>query len=200
MSVVDSLAQKYGFSPQAVQHLAVAVQSGNGACAQFNHPELGGMGQWARGGMLMIGDAFNHELKLRVSALCEDLAAAGAAAPRQPRPQVAGTEGPPILPMVPCRQPQPQALGFAAAAAFWPSAWGAPSSAGSQNDMQYAIFYNQAKLAIRRGDETALFDTKGHRLVGVSQFQVGSSDNCILGLRFQDENGVVLTEEDFARI
>ncbi|KAJ9435871.1 hypothetical protein DIPPA_27229 [Diplonema papillatum] len=68
MSVVDSLAQKYGFSPQAVQHLAVAVQSGNGACAQFNHPGLGGMGQWARGGMLMIGDAFNHGLKHRVSA------------------------------------------------------------------------------------------------------------------------------------
>jgi hypothetical protein len=37
--------------------------------AQFNHPEFAGSGQWMQGGMLMLGDMFNHALKGRVDAL-----------------------------------------------------------------------------------------------------------------------------------
>jgi hypothetical protein len=43
--------------------------------AQFSHPELGGMGQWSMGGMIMVGDMFNNGLKARVDALCNDLSA-----------------------------------------------------------------------------------------------------------------------------
>ena len=42
--------------------------------AQFGHPELGGTGQWMRGGMTMVGDMFNASLQARVAALCEDMA------------------------------------------------------------------------------------------------------------------------------
>ena len=42
--------------------------------AQFNHPDLGGMGQWSQGGMIMVGDMFNHGLKAQVDALCNELA------------------------------------------------------------------------------------------------------------------------------
>jgi hypothetical protein len=31
------------------------MTSSHGTLAQFNHPELGGMGQWSKGGMLMGG-------------------------------------------------------------------------------------------------------------------------------------------------
>jgi len=50
-----------------------AVLNGNGSMAQFSHPGFGGSGQWMRGGMLMLGDMFNHGLKSRVDALCYEI-------------------------------------------------------------------------------------------------------------------------------
>jgi hypothetical protein len=61
------------FSVSAAQHVYQAMQIGGGTMAQFSHPELGGTGQWMRGGMVMIGDMFNHGLKARIAALCQDL-------------------------------------------------------------------------------------------------------------------------------
>ena len=43
---IDALAERYGVSPEAVQALRDAVARGQGHMAQFNHPELGGQGQW----------------------------------------------------------------------------------------------------------------------------------------------------------
>src|SRR3954462_4759888 len=73
--IVNDLAQRHGFSPDAVTHMMFAVLNGNGGMAQFSHPEFGGSGQWMRGGMTMIGDMFNNRLKGRVDALCADLSA-----------------------------------------------------------------------------------------------------------------------------
>src|ERR1700733_9452577 len=70
---VNDLAQRHGFSPDAVAIMLDAVINGNGGMAQFNHPEFGGSGQWMRGGMTMIGDMFNNSLKGRVDALCFEL-------------------------------------------------------------------------------------------------------------------------------
>src|ERR1019366_10379006 len=72
--VVEQLAQSSGFSPDSVTHMLVAVLHGNGSMAQFGHPEFGGNGQWMRGGMLMVGDMFNSNLKARVDSLCNDIA------------------------------------------------------------------------------------------------------------------------------
>ena len=86
---IDDIAAKHGFSAAAARALAEALRHGGGRMAQFNHPDLGGMGQWSAGGMIMIGDMFNNSLKARVAALCDDLAAAPgpvpAAAEQQPR-------------------------------------------------------------------------------------------------------------------
>ena len=73
--VVDELAQCHGVSGDAVLTLLRAVAAGNGTSAQFNHPELGGMGQWSQGGMVMVGDMFNNALKHRVDLLCSELSA-----------------------------------------------------------------------------------------------------------------------------
>jgi hypothetical protein len=35
---------------------AILEAASGGGMAQFNYPDLGGMGQWSSGGMLMIGD------------------------------------------------------------------------------------------------------------------------------------------------
>src|SRR5688572_31759468 len=48
---VQNLSQRYGVSVDAVTTLLAAVNAGGGSMAQFYHPELGGGGQWMRGGM-----------------------------------------------------------------------------------------------------------------------------------------------------
>lgn len=71
--IVNDLAQRFGFSPDAVTHMLFAVLNGNGSMAQFNHSEFGGSGQWMKGGMLMLGDMFNYALKGSVDALCSEI-------------------------------------------------------------------------------------------------------------------------------
>ena len=55
---VTALAQRYGVSTEAVVTLLQALLHGHGTMAQFDHPELGGRGQWMPGGMVMVGDMF----------------------------------------------------------------------------------------------------------------------------------------------
>src|SRR5712692_6643951 len=71
--IVEKLAQRHGVSTEAVMTLLQALVNGNGASAQFSHPELGGTGQWMRGGMTMVGDMFNDALKAKVNSLCSEL-------------------------------------------------------------------------------------------------------------------------------
>src|SRR5271167_4139737 len=71
---VTEVAKRHGVSLDAALVLLGALAQGNGQQAQFNHPDLGGMGQWSQGGMIMVGDMFNHGLKARVDALCNELA------------------------------------------------------------------------------------------------------------------------------
>ena len=47
------MARRYAVSSDAVMTLLQALVNSNGNMAQFNHPELGGGGQWMRGGMTM---------------------------------------------------------------------------------------------------------------------------------------------------
>ena len=55
----------------AVEHLLYAIMAGQGYQAQFNLPDLGGMGQWSLGGLSMVGDMFNNQLKARVDTEVE---------------------------------------------------------------------------------------------------------------------------------
>ena len=72
--VAAELSQRFGFSQEAVIQMMLAMLHGRSAMAQFNHPEFAGSGQWMRGGMLMLGDMFNHALKARVDGLCQAIA------------------------------------------------------------------------------------------------------------------------------
>src|SRR3954470_20937805 len=71
---LQGIAERHGVSTDAALTLLRALVAGRGGMAQFDHPELGGMGQWTQGGMTMVGDMFNHGLKARVDALCTELA------------------------------------------------------------------------------------------------------------------------------
>jgi hypothetical protein len=78
----QSIANRHGFSTNAVMVAWYALQRGGSSMAQFNHPELGGGGQWMPG-MLMIGDMFNHGLKGRVDQLFHELKDLPVEAPEQ---------------------------------------------------------------------------------------------------------------------
>jgi hypothetical protein len=166
-AAVADLAGRYRVSDGAVRALLEAVVRGDGAMAQFSHPDLGGSGQWMRGGMTMIGDMFNSGLQSTVSGICSELSA-----------QLADGAKLVSLPERPAAGPRPdQAGGFAGLSGFengwWPAELGQPSSSGGQNDAAYAYFPGPRRLAIRRGQAVTLYDTGDHTITGVQQQQGG---------------------------
>jgi hypothetical protein len=72
--IIDDIARRYGFSTDAVLSMLQSVINGNGRMAQFNHQEFSGSGQWMSGGMTMVSDMFNNNLKNSVNNLCSELA------------------------------------------------------------------------------------------------------------------------------
>lgn len=170
--VVDGLAQRSGFSADAVTHMLIAVLNGNGSAAQFSHPEFGGSGQWMRGGMTMIGDMFNNHLKGRVDALCTEIANLIASQPGliqtgsfQSQSQGGGTMAPQGASPFFVPNPRDQ---------WYPADLGAPASAGSQNNLRYAYFPNARRLAVDSGGDVWIYDTLDHQIGGFGQQQGGS--------------------------
>ena len=151
MSTIEEIAARHGFSADAGRAAYSALQSGGFSQAQFGHPELGGMGQWMSGGMMMIGDMFNEGLKWRVSALLNELSQH-----REPQPAMA---------------PQGNNSGFVQSGNWWPAELGSPSSSGSQNDMAYAWFPNASKLLVKLSGNVFAFDTGNLSIYGVQQQQ-----------------------------
>lgn len=164
-AALEAAAARQGFSPDAARAMLDALAAGRGTQAQFSHPELGGMGQWSRGGMLMIGDMFNNGLKARVDALANELA------------PLVGDPG---------TFAAPPAGGVRGGSDWWPEGLGAPSSVGGQNDMRYAVFPEARRLAVDRGGKVTLYDTGEHRIGGASQQQGGGQT-----LTFSSQLGTV---------
>ena len=177
--VIEEVANRNGVSIDAALTLLNALALGNGAQAQFNHPDLGGMGQWSQGGMIMIGDMFNQGLKFRVDTLCNELS-------RLLRDQ-------PLFAPVASMQSQRQGDGGVSlfvpgsSGSWWPAGLGAPASTGSQNDLRYAFFPGSQRLAIQQGGQPArVYDTGTHAIGGFSQQQGGDQS-----LTFTSQFGLV---------
>jgi len=175
------LASRYGVSEQAVRTLLEAMKAGGGSMAQFDHPELGGMGQWSRGGMTMVGDMFNHALKAKVNGLSGEISRLlqqGGSERRVPRqmPDL-GQDAPIGL--------SPSVKG-SSLDVWWGGDFGSLSANGSQNNMRYAYFANARRLAIKTEDGITVYDTGDHEIHGVSQQQSGNTS-----LSFASQHGVV---------
>ncbi len=155
---VANLAQRYGVSEDAVRTMLFAVSAGGGTMAQFYHVELGGGGQWMRGGMTMVGDMFNSGLKSRVDSLCSELST------------LLATQN--VFAPLP---PSSSSYGGYTSGPWWPSSLGSPSSSGGQNDSQYAYFPGPRRLAVKQSGRLAVYDTLDHQIGGVQQQQGGSS-------------------------
>ena len=163
---LGAIAARHDVSRGATEHLFAAL-SHNGSQAQFNHPELGGLGQWSRGGMLMIGDMFNHSLKAKVAVLCSEIADIASRSV-----DVHGLAG----------QQQSQYQGSdvhrfgsqtALTSNWWPKELGSPSATGVQNNMRYAFFPASRRLALSVDGAITVYDTKDHLISGFSQQQSG---------------------------
>ena len=165
---IHIVAAKHAFSPDAVQHLYHAMLVGKGTMAQFSHLEFGGTGQWMRGGMIMIGDMFNHALKTRVAALCHDVAQLLLSDPSTMR----SAAFPPLT---------------MAAAGWWPAELGQPAAVGGQNELSYAYFPDKHRLAIRHGDTLSIYDTAGYMITSFSQQQQSG----LQGLYCRSQQGVI---------
>jgi len=137
--LITEISNLTGLSEAAVRALYDAMLRGGGSQAQFDHPDLGGMGQWMRGGMVMIGDMFNKQLAARVQQACEllsdDASAASVSAKQQSR--------------------------------WWPAECGEPAMCAGQDDLEYAYFPPTRRLAVRRGGNVALYDVGTEEIRGV---------------------------------
>lgn len=193
--LIRDLAQRHAVSDDAVMSLFRALSATGGASAQFNHPELGGFGQWMQGGMTQVGDMFNSTLRAKVDSLCSalsgfvaehaaDLSPAGAARPAsQSQSQY---QSPP-----PRGDKKGAGAGYAPGWAgdlgpWWPDELGTPSASGAQNDMRYAYFPSTRRLAMEVDGSLTLFDTLDYEISGVSQQQGASSS-----VQFSSQKGPI---------
>lgn len=161
-NLVNSLSSRYNLSFDAVLHMLIAVNNGSGSMAQFNCPELGGGGQWMRGGMTMVGDMFNYGLKSTVDNLCNELANG--------------------LANMQVFMPLPK--GSKSHNQWWPGNLGQPFSSGAQNSTRYAIFPN--RLAVEVNGNVTVYDTLDNNIGGISQQQGGNAS-----LTFSSQYGTI---------
>lgn len=197
--IINNIAQRYNFSPDAVFSMLQSVINGNGSMAQFNHREFGGSGQWMKGGMIMLGDMFNNGLKNSVGGLCQELSNLIANQPgliqsgsfqsqNQGTQQQSNFGG----------NQQQNSSGPAGAVSlfvpppagssgnWWPAVLQFPNSTGAQNNVRYAYFATIRRLAIEANGHVTLYDTLDHQIGGFSQQQsVGGS------ITFTSQHGLV---------
>jgi len=179
--LVNQVASRYGVSNGAVAMMLDSVLRGNGTMAQFNINELGGGGQWMRGGMTMVGDMFNYSLKSKVDGICGDLSSAIV----DQRMQVV-----PPPPPIPANQAGAGQSGVVQSQygwnQWWPAELGSPSTSGAQNQYKYAYFPTTRRLALSDGYNVTVYDTLDHNIGGVSQQQGG-----VAGVSFNSQYGTV---------
>jgi hypothetical protein len=150
---IAAIAERNGVSREAVEAAREALERGGGTMAQLSHADFGGMAQWSKGGMSMVGDLFDSALKGRFDRVMAELAA-----------------------LRDRRRAMPAEAGVPAAAApaggsWWPEGLGSPSTSGGQNSLRYAYFPQARRLVIEEDGRRRVYDTGEHRITGVSQQQ-----------------------------
>jgi hypothetical protein len=190
VKIIEYLAEKHHVSSGTVMTLLDALVKGRGTMAQFNHPELGGLGQWSQGGMTMVGDMFNSAMKAKVDGLCSELSdlliredssfRAAGSSQGESALETGGAEEFSLF---------VHAHG-GLSARWWGIEMGVPTATGAQNDINYAYFRAAKRLAIKIGDQLSIYDTGHHEISGISQQQGGDAS-----LTFRSQHGLVRLAE-----
>jgi hypothetical protein len=168
---VSRVSLRHSVSADAVRTILRALRSGGGSMAQFSHADLGGMSQWTPG-MTMVGDMFNDGLKSKLDAVCTELAAYVVETSSNDHRDDSDH-------WVSYRSKKPGSN-------WWPASLGAPSAVGAQNDLEYAVFPDTHRLAIKDGGRIDIYDTGEHQIFGVGQSQSANRT-----LVFTSQDGLV---------
>lgn len=179
--LLAEVAQRHGFSMDAVEHMLAALVQGQGRMAQFRHPAFSGAGQWMQGGMTMVSDLFDNALKNRVDRLCTELATLLHTQPALfTDPQDESLDSATSAATDDETGPAPsQEQRHATTSSWWGTALHYPASTGSQNNARYAYFAREHRLAIEDGGNVTIYDTLDHQISGFSQQQgAGGSMAC----------------------
>lgn len=162
------IAERYHVSEDAVRALFRALESTEGKVAEFNHPDLGGSGQWMPG-MIMLSDTDDAQAKARIAGLCAEVSAIV---------QGRGTSADEALAM-------PMDAGASAACvtmppgeSWWPASFGHPTAAGDQHGIRYAYFPDRDRLLVQQGGHILSYDTTGRRIIAFAQEQSTGSRIC----------------------
>lgn len=172
MKTIKALAKQYSVSEETVRILLEGLKQSGGYQVQFNIPELGGMGQW-QGGMVMIGDMFNNSLKAKVAELCSALV-------------------PVVQELVQEEQTKrSEAMKTPSSKKEATKTRSSPSFSGSQNGVKYTYFSAEDRLEIEENGKVKAYSTKGYALSGVQQAQ----DNAGQTLSFSYPGGTVKVKD-----
>ncbi|GAB4120142.1 MAG: hypothetical protein OHK0057_26060 [Thermoflexibacter sp.] len=150
---LKEIAMKYDLSLGAVIMLFSGLQNTQGNQVQFNHPELGGVGQW-QAGMIMIGDMFNHALKAKINELCHELAL--------------------IVKKEQKATPKKSVI------KNFDAIYGTPALKGTQNDLKYAYYPAKDIFIIEQYGKLEKYSTEGYQVTGISQQQNYFSQDLII--------------------
>jgi len=194
--VVPHLAERYHVHEGAVRELFRAFESTHGKQAQFDHPDLGGRGQWMPG-MIMLADmSADAQTKARIAGLCAEVSALvqgretsvdeALAAPREAGASAAYVNMP-------------------AGESWWPASFGHPAASGEQHGIRYAYFPQRDQLLVQQGARLTTYDTTGQRITGFAQEQSTTSQICFTTerggpMRLSDLKCVpIMPEQDYRR-
>ena len=97
----------------------------------------------------------------------------------------------PMKPMAPMKPMEPMKPMDPPASDWWPKGLSNPSSSGSQNDLRYAFFPDQHRLAVEQNGKVTQYDTGDHQISGVSQQQSGGNGGNGGTPSFTSQNGTV---------
>jgi hypothetical protein len=185
--VIPHIAERYRVSVEAARQVERALRGTGGRQAQFDHPDLGGRGQW-QPGMVQIGRMFDEQLKGRVAGLCAEISAIvqgmeTSADEALSRPAGTGAAG--------------ACAAVAAGESWWPAPFGHPAAEGQQHGVRYAYFPDRDRLLIQLGGQLCAYDTGGHRITGMSQQQQrhDAGRRTTSSLTFTDDRGEVRLED-----
>lgn len=189
--IIKELSSKYEIDQDAVECLYNSIQAGNGTMAQYNHPGLGGMGQWMAGGSVMsfnwvlagkitqMANAISQKILERPSQQSSQPAKVVPVSPVQQKP-VVNNSNPSFTPFAPMKPMAPMTFSF-------PQGNGekSPDMSGAQNGTSYKYFKNDDVLEITKNGSTKKIILSA-KLVGVSQEQDQQGHQKFV---FKDVNG-----------
>ncbi len=177
--VVSHIAQRYVVSEDAVRELFRGLESTKGKQAQFNHPNLGGRGQWMPG-MIMLSDTDDAQAKARIAGLCAEVSAIV---------QGRETSADEALAVPMDAGASAACVTMPAGESWWPALFGHPAATGDQHGIRYAYFPDRDRLLVQQGARITSYDTPGRRITGFAQEQSTASHICFTSERGPFELG-----------